>query len=62
MAGAGRGAAAVLPGRRWARLAADGLEADAGDAGYQGMGKRVENADKPIDWHVTMRPSVRRAL
>lgn len=39
-----------------------GEKAVLGDAGYQGMGKRVENAHKPIDWHVAMRPSVRRAL
>ena len=33
-----------------------------GDAGYQGVGKRPENADKAIDWHVAMRPSVRKTL
>jgi IS5 family transposase len=33
-----------------------------GDAGYQGVGKRPENADKAIDWHTAMRPSVRKAL
>jgi IS5 family transposase len=39
-----------------------GEKAVLGDAGYQGMGKRLENADKPIDWHVAMRPGLRRAL
>jgi len=33
-----------------------------GDAGYQGVGKRAENADRQIDWHVAMRPSVRKTL
>lgn len=33
-----------------------------GDAGYQGVGKRTENADMPIAWHTAMRPSVRKAL
>jgi IS5 family transposase len=33
-----------------------------GDAGYQGIGKRAENVDKAIDWHVAMRPSVRKTL
>ena len=33
-----------------------------GDAGYQGVGKRPENADKEIEWHVAMRPSVRKTL
>ena len=33
-----------------------------GDAGYQGVGKRPENADRKIDWHVAMRPSVRKTL
>jgi IS5 family transposase len=39
-----------------------GEKAVLGDAGYQGVGKRLENADKQIDWHVAMRPSVRSAL
>jgi IS5 family transposase len=39
-----------------------GEEAVLGDAGYQGVGKRPENADKAIDWHTAMRPSVRKAL
>ena len=33
-----------------------------GDAGYQGVAKRPENMDKPIDWCTAMRPSVRKAL
>jgi IS5 family transposase len=39
-----------------------GETAVLGDAGYQGVGKRRENADKAIDWHTAMRPSVRKAL
>jgi hypothetical protein len=39
-----------------------GEEAVLGDAGYQGVGKRPENADKVIDWHTAMRPSMRQAL
>jgi len=39
-----------------------GEKAVLGDAGYQGLGKRMENADKAIDWHVAMRPSVRKTL
>jgi IS5 family transposase len=39
-----------------------GEKAVLGDAGYQGVSKRPENADKQIDWHVAMRPSVRKAL
>lgn len=33
-----------------------------GDAGYQGVAKRPENAGKAIDWHTAMRPSVRKTL
>lgn len=33
-----------------------------GDAGYQGVDKRPENAGKAIDWCTAMRPSVRKAL
>ena len=32
------------------------------DAGYQGVDKREENADKSVTWHVAMRPGKRRAL
>jgi IS5 family transposase len=39
-----------------------GEKAVLGDADYQGVGKRPENADKAIDWHTDMRPSVRKAL
>jgi IS5 family transposase len=39
-----------------------GEKAVLGDTGYQGMGKRAENADKQIDWHLAMRPSVRTTL
>jgi len=39
-----------------------GEKAVLGDAGYQGVGKRAENADKAIEWHVAMRPSVRKTL
>lgn len=33
-----------------------------GDAGYQGVAKRAENADKEIDWHTALRPSLRKAF
>jgi IS5 family transposase len=33
-----------------------------GDAGYQGVDKREENRDKPVNWHIAMRPGKRRAL
>jgi IS5 family transposase len=33
-----------------------------GDAGYQGVAKRPENADKAIAWYTAMRPSVRKTL
>jgi IS5 family transposase len=39
-----------------------GEKAVLGDAGYQGVGKRPENADKEVDWHTAMRPSVRKKL
>ena len=32
------------------------------DAGYQGVEKRAENADRKVLWHVAMRPGKRRAL
>ena len=33
-----------------------------GDAGYQGVGKRPENRDTEVDWHVAMKPGKRRLL
>ena len=33
-----------------------------GDAGYQGVGKREENRDAQVDWHVAMKPGQRRKL
>ena len=33
-----------------------------GDAGYQGVEKRPENADTALTWHVALRPGTRRAL
>jgi IS5 family transposase len=33
-----------------------------GDAGYQGVDRRPENAGRPVTWHVALRPGVRRAL
>ena len=33
-----------------------------GDAGYQGVGKRPENLDTEVDWHVAMKPGRRRTL
>lgn len=40
----------------------DGEKAVLIDAGFQGMGKRSENTDDSIGWHVAMRPSVRKTL
>jgi IS5 family transposase len=40
-----------------------GDETDAfGDAGYQGVEKRQESIERPVTWHVAMRPSKRKAL
>ena len=40
-----------------------GEETDVfGDAGYQGVEKREENLETPVNWHVAMRPGKRRAL
>ena len=40
-----------------------GEETDVfGDAGYQGVEKREENLELPVNWHVAMRPGKRRAL
>ena len=33
-----------------------------GDAGYQGVEKRAEDAGKPVAWHVAMKRGKRRAL
>ena len=33
-----------------------------GDAGYQGVEKREENVELPVNWHIAMRPSKRKAL
>ena len=33
-----------------------------GDAGYQGVGKRAENAERDAAWHVAMKPGQRRLL
>ena len=33
-----------------------------GDAGYQGVGKRVENRELGVEWQVAMRPGRRRQL
>lgn len=33
-----------------------------GDAGYQGVEKREENLALPVNWHIAMRPSKRKAL
>jgi len=32
------------------------------DAGYQGVDKREENCETPVDWHVAMKRGVRKAL
>jgi IS5 family transposase len=40
-----------------------GDETDAfGDAGYQGVEKREENLELPVNWHIAMRPGKRKAL
>lgn len=40
-----------------------GDETDAfGDAGYQGVEKRPENLELPVNWHVAMRPGKRKLL
>ena len=40
-----------------------GEETDVfGDAGYQGVEKREENLETPVNWHIAMRPGKRRAL
>ena len=33
-----------------------------GDAGYQGVEKREENLELPVNWHIAMRPAKRKAL
>ncbi len=33
-----------------------------GDAGYQGVGKRPENVERQVDWHIPMRQSARDKL
>jgi IS5 family transposase len=33
-----------------------------GDAGYRGVGKRAENRERPVTWHIAMMPGKRRAL
>ena len=46
-----------------AHLVLRGGETEAwGDAGYQGVGKRPENADSGVEWHVAMKPGKRRLL
>ena len=46
-----------------AHLVLHGGESEAwGDAGYQGVQKRLENGDREVDWHVAMKPSKRRQL
>lgn len=40
-----------------------GEETDVfGDAGYQGVEKRAEHLETPVNWHIAMRPGKRRAL
>lgn len=40
-----------------------GEETDVfGDAGYQGVEKREENLEVPVNWHVALRPGKRKAL
>ena len=44
------------------RLLHGGEERVWGDAGYQGVDKRVENRESEVEWHVAMRPGQRRKL
>ena len=39
-----------------------GEKAVLGDAGYQRVAKREENAGKSINWHTAMRPGKRKVL
>jgi IS5 family transposase len=40
-----------------------GEETDVfGDAGYQGVEKREENLEVPVNWHIALRPGKRKAL
>ena len=34
----------------------------SGDAGYQGIGKRLEHRERAVQWQVAMRPGKRRLL
>src|SRR5690606_10607391 len=33
-----------------------------GDAGYQGVGKREEHQGRDVQWHIALRPSLRKRL
>ena len=33
-----------------------------GDAGYQGVDKRKEHAERPVEWHIATRPGKRKAM
>src|SRR3546814_8956974 len=33
-----------------------------GDAGYQGVGKREEHQGRDVQWHIALRPSLRKKL
>ena len=33
-----------------------------GDAGYQGVSKREEHKDRQVQWHIALRPSLRREV
>lgn len=46
-----------------AQVLLHGDETDAfGDSGYQGVEKRPENLELPVNWHVAMRPGKRKLL
>ena len=44
------------------RLLHGGESSAWGDSGYRGVGKRPENRDADVEWHVAMRPGERRRL
>ena len=57
------GTAANVHDATQAQALLHGEETDVfGDAGYQGVEKREENLELPVNWHIAMRPGKRRAL
>lgn len=57
------GTAANVSGISQAQARLHGEETDVfGDAGYQGVEKRAEHVETPVNWHIAMRCGKRRAL